>query len=142
MVPYEALYERRCRSPISWFEVGEAGLIGPDLVHQAMEKVKIIQERRCDKKEKLSPRYISCYNISKRIGNVAFELELRLELAAVHPVFHISMFKKYMGDPSLITPNENIGIKDNLSYEEIPVEILDHQVRKLRTKEVASIKVL
>ncbi|WMV28191.1 hypothetical protein MTR67_021576, partial [Solanum verrucosum] len=42
MAPYEALYGRRCRSPIRWFEVGEAGLIGPDLVHQAMEKVKVI----------------------------------------------------------------------------------------------------
>ena len=45
MAPYEALYGRRCRSPIGWFEVGEARLIGPDLVHQAMEKVKVIQER-------------------------------------------------------------------------------------------------
>ena len=44
MAPYEALYGRRCRSPIGWFEVGEAGLIGPNLVHQAMEKVKVIQE--------------------------------------------------------------------------------------------------
>ncbi|WMV25361.1 hypothetical protein MTR67_018746 [Solanum verrucosum] len=47
-----------------------------------------------------------------------------------------------MGDPSLIIPTEDIGIKDSLSYEEIPVQILDHQVRKLRTKEVASVKVL
>ena len=39
------LYVRRRRSPIGWFEVGEAGLIGQDLVHQAMEKVKLIQER-------------------------------------------------------------------------------------------------
>ncbi|WMV33559.1 hypothetical protein MTR67_026944 [Solanum verrucosum] len=45
MATYEALYGRRCRSPIGWFEVGEAGLIGQDLVHQAMEKVKVIQER-------------------------------------------------------------------------------------------------
>ena len=45
MAPYEALYGRRCRSPIGWFEVGEAQLIGPDLVHQAMEKVKVILER-------------------------------------------------------------------------------------------------
>jgi len=45
MAPYEDLYRRRCRSPIGWFEVGEVGLIGPDLVHQAMEKVKVIQER-------------------------------------------------------------------------------------------------
>ncbi|WMV59271.1 hypothetical protein MTR67_052656, partial [Solanum verrucosum] len=45
MAPYEAFYGRRCRSPIGWFEVGEVGLIGPDLVHQAVEKVKVIQER-------------------------------------------------------------------------------------------------
>jgi len=45
MAPFEALYGTRCRSPIRWFEVGEEELIGPDLVHQAMEKVKIIKER-------------------------------------------------------------------------------------------------
>ncbi|WMV42512.1 hypothetical protein MTR67_035897 [Solanum verrucosum] len=80
--------------------------------------------------------------LSQRIGNIAYELELPQELVAVHPVFHISMFKKCMGDPSLIIPTENIGIKDSLSYEEIHVQILDRQVRKLRTKEVASVKVL
>ncbi|WMV19146.1 hypothetical protein MTR67_012531 [Solanum verrucosum] len=47
-----------------------------------------------------------------------------------------------MGNPSLIIPTKDIGIKDNLSYEEIPIQILDRQVRKLRTKEVASVKVL
>ncbi|WMV14649.1 hypothetical protein MTR67_008034 [Solanum verrucosum] len=52
------------------------------------------------------------------------------------------MLKKSMGDPSLIIPTENIGIKDSLSYEEIPVQVLDRHVRKLRTKEVASVKVL
>ena len=45
MAPYEAIHGKRLRSPIGWFEVGEAGLIGPDLVHQAMEKVKVIKER-------------------------------------------------------------------------------------------------
>ncbi|WMV08506.1 hypothetical protein MTR67_001891 [Solanum verrucosum] len=97
---------------------------------------------RFGKKGKLSPRYIGPYQISKRIGKVAYELELPQELAAVHPMFHISMLKKCMGDPSLIIPTENIGIKDSLSYEEIPIQILDRQVRKLRTKEVASAKVI
>ncbi|WMV36632.1 hypothetical protein MTR67_030017 [Solanum verrucosum] len=64
------------------------------------------------------------------------------ELAAVHPVFHISMLKKCIGGPSLILPTESIRIKDSLSYEEIPVQILDRQILKLRTKEVASVKVL
>ncbi|WMV51474.1 hypothetical protein MTR67_044859 [Solanum verrucosum] len=97
---------------------------------------------RFGKKGNLSPQYIGPYRISKRIGNVAYELELPQELAAVHPVFHISMLKKCMGDPSVIIPTANIEIKDTLSYGEILVQILDRQVRKLRTKEVASVKVL
>ncbi|XP_070054415.1 uncharacterized protein [Nicotiana tomentosiformis] len=45
MAPFEALYGRRCKSPIGWFDIGEAELIGPDLVHQAMEKIKVITEQ-------------------------------------------------------------------------------------------------
>ncbi|WMV57919.1 hypothetical protein MTR67_051304 [Solanum verrucosum] len=97
---------------------------------------------RFGKNGKLSPRYIGAYRISKRVSNVAYELELPQELAAVHPVFHISMLKKCMGDPLLIIPTEDFGINDSLSYEEIPVQILDRQVCKLRTKEATSVKVL
>ena len=46
---------------------------------------------RFGKKGKLSPRYIGPYRIVKRVGNVAYELELPQELAVVHPVFHISI---------------------------------------------------
>ncbi|WMV51842.1 hypothetical protein MTR67_045230 [Solanum verrucosum] len=52
------------------------------------------------------------------------------------------MLKKCIGDPSLILPTKSVKIKDNLSYEEVPVQILDRQVRRLRTKDVASVKVL
>ena len=45
MAPYETLYGRKCRSPIGWFETGETALFGPYLVHKAMEKVKVIQQR-------------------------------------------------------------------------------------------------
>ncbi|XP_049351907.1 uncharacterized protein LOC125816351 [Solanum verrucosum] len=139
----KALYGQRSRSLIGWFEVGEVELIGPDLVHQPMEKVSPMKDvMRFRKKGKLSPRYIGPYRISKRVGNLAYELELPSQLATVHLVFHISMLKKYMGDPSIIVPTKNIGIKDDLSYEEMPVQILNYQVRKLRTKEVASVKVL
>ncbi|WMV45542.1 hypothetical protein MTR67_038927, partial [Solanum verrucosum] len=74
--------------------------------------------------------------ISKRIGNVAYELELPPELAAVH------LARGMTDDPSLIKPTKKFGIKDNLHYEEVPVQILDCQVRELRTNEVASVKVL
>ena len=52
---------------------------------------------------------------------MAYELELPQELAMVHPVFHISMSKKCLGDPPLIVLTKNIGIKDSLSNKEIPV---------------------
>lgn len=69
-------------------------------------------------------------------------MELPLELAAIYPLFHISILKKCKGDPSIIIPTKSIGIKDNLSYEEIPVHILDHQIHKLRANGVTSVKVL
>ncbi|WMV58527.1 hypothetical protein MTR67_051912 [Solanum verrucosum] len=132
MAHYEALYGRRCRSLIGWFEVGEAGLKSytdvrrrdlefevDDWVYLKVSTMKGVM--RFGKKGKLSPWYIGPYRISKRIGNVAYALELPSELAAVHPVFHMSMLKKCMGEPSLIIPTEDICIKDNLSYEEIPV---------------------
>ena len=76
---------------------------------------------RFGKKVKLSFLYIGPYRISKRMGNVAYKLDLPQELVVVHPVFHISMLKKCMRDKSLIIPTENIVIKDSLSYEEIHV---------------------
>ncbi|XP_059282047.1 uncharacterized protein LOC132035912 [Lycium ferocissimum] len=97
---------------------------------------------RFGKKGKLSPRYIGPYRILRKVGLVAYELELPQDLTAVHPVFHVSMLRKCVRDPSLIVPADTITVKDGLTYEEIPVAILDRQVRKLRTKEVASVKVL
>ncbi|KAH0719580.1 hypothetical protein KY285_015611 [Solanum tuberosum] len=105
MTPYEALYGRRCRSPVGWFEVGEAALIGPDSVLDAIEKGVM----RFGKKGKLSPRYVGPYRILKGISS--------------------------------IVPLESVAMKDSLSYKDVPVEILDRQVRRLRNKEVASVKV-
>ncbi|XP_069143339.1 uncharacterized protein [Solanum lycopersicum] len=116
MARYEALYGRRWRSTIWWSKVVKAELIGPYLVHQAMEKVKVIQERL----KTAQSRQKSYKDVRRR------SLE----------------FQKCLGDPSLIVPTENIGIKDNLSYEDVPIQILDWQVCKLRTKEFASFKVL
>ncbi|KAF3627411.1 putative vicilin-like antimicrobial peptides 2-2-like [Capsicum annuum] len=96
---------------------------------------------RFGKKGKLSPRNVGPYQIVRRIGEVVYELELPISLGYVHPVFHISMLKKCMGDYSLVLPVEEIKVTDSLSYEEEPIEILDHQVRRLRNKEIALVKI-
>ncbi|XP_070050568.1 uncharacterized protein [Nicotiana tomentosiformis] len=166
MALFKTLYDRRCGSLIGWFEIGEAEFIGPDLVHQAMEKVKVIKDqletaqsrqksyldvRRRDlefkeddwvflkvstikgimwfgKKGKLSLRYVGPYIIIHRIGRVAYRLELPPEISLVHPVFHVSMLNKVVGDPSLIVPVDTIEVNKELTYEEISVVILDRQV--------------
>ena len=93
------------------------------------------------KKVKLSPR-CGPYDIVNWIGKVAYELEFPSELALIYPVFPVFMLKMCNGDPISILPIEWLGVDENLSYEEVLVEILDRQVKKLRNKEVASVKVL
>ena len=73
---------------------------------------------------------------------MAYELALLAERASVHPVFHVFILKKCLGDPASILPVEGLGVGEDLSYEEIPVEILDRQVKRLRNKEIATAKVL
>ncbi|WMV25553.1 hypothetical protein MTR67_018938, partial [Solanum verrucosum] len=85
--------------------------------------------------------FVGPYKILKRIGKVAYDLELPADLAAVHLVFHISLLKKCVGDPASVVPLESVAMKDSLFYEDVPVEILDHQVRRLRNKEFASVMV-
>lgn len=87
-------------------------------------------------KVKLSPHYIGPYQILNIIGKVAYELELPIELASAHSVFHVSILRKCVGDPSLINPIKSVGIKYSLSYDEVLIEMLDHQVCNLRIKEV------
>ena len=53
---------------------------------------------RFGRKGKLSPRYVRPYEILQRVGEVAYELALPAELASVHPVFHVSILKKFLGD--------------------------------------------
>ena len=94
-----------------------------DQVYLKISPMKIV--RRFGRKGKLSVRYVGPYEILKHVGEVAYELALPAKLASVHPVFHVSMLKKCLGNPSSILPVKGLGVDVNLSYEEVPVEILD-----------------
>ncbi|KAJ8754685.1 hypothetical protein K2173_010776 [Erythroxylum novogranatense] len=96
---------------------------------------------RFGKRGKLNPRYIGPFKILERVGNVSYRLALPPHLSYVHPVFHISMLRKYIPDPSHVLQTPEVNIAENLSYEEIPVAIIDRQIRKLQNKEIPMIKV-
>ena len=97
---------------------------------------------RFGKKGKLAPRYIGPFEIRSRVGEVAYRLVLPPELLRIHPVFHVSMLRKYISDPSHVLQPQTVELSEDLTYEEYPVAIVDRQIRQLRTKEIPMVKVL
>ena len=90
---------------------------------------------RFGKKGKLSPRYTGPFEILERIGKVAYKLALPPELASVHNVFHVSMLKKYVPDPSHVLSQEPIEVQTDLTYKEKPAQILDRDEKVSRNRD-------
>ncbi|GJU68419.1 putative reverse transcriptase domain-containing protein [Tanacetum coccineum] len=117
--PFEALYGRKCRSPVCWAEVGEVQLTGPEIVQETTERIIQVKQRmqaardrqksyadlkrkpmefevgdkvmlkvspwkgvvRFGKRGKLNPRFVGPFKVIKRVGDVAYKLELPEELS-------------------------------------------------------------
>ena len=94
------------------------------------------------KRGKLNPRYIDPFRILERIGLVAYRLELPLELNRIHNVFHVSMLRKYISDPSHVLEAPPIELKKDLTFEVQPVAIVDQEIKQLRSKVIPMVKVL
>ncbi|KAL0551527.1 hypothetical protein IC582_010616 [Cucumis melo] len=97
---------------------------------------------RFERRGKLSPRFVGPFEILERVGPVAYRLALPPSLSAVHDVFHVSMLRKYVPDPSHVVDCEPLEIDENLSYVEQPVEVLAREVKTLRNKQIPLVKVL
>ena len=77
------------------------------------------------KKGKLSPLYMGLYEIMEISGEAAYWLRLPPELARIHDIFYISMLQKYMTDSSHVLRDQPVELKEDLTYEERPVQIVD-----------------
>jgi hypothetical protein len=93
-------------------------------------------------KGKLAPRYVGPYRICKRIGKLAYKLELPEELAGVHPVFHVSQLRKCLKLPEEQVHTDALDIQDTLEYREYPVQILDRATKDTRSTTIPMCKVL
>ena len=123
--------DKRCR-PLE-FEVGDFVFL----------KVKAHRGFiRFGSKGKLAPRYIGPFKITERIGNVSYRLALPPSMERVHNVFHVSLLRKYLHDPSHVIPVEEIEVDENATYKTQPVRILDSKVQELRNKSINLVKVL
>ncbi|GKA89550.1 putative reverse transcriptase domain-containing protein [Tanacetum coccineum] len=147
---FEALYGRKCRSPIMWAEVGEGHLIGPKLVQETTEKISQIKDRLkatrdrvvCfRKKGKLAPRFVGLFEIIEKVGPVAYRLDLPEELNGVHDTFRVSNLKNYLADPTLKVPLDEIQVDAKLNFVEKPMEILEREFKKLKSSRISIVKV-
>ncbi|GJX13840.1 hypothetical protein Tco_0205598, partial [Tanacetum coccineum] len=96
---------------------------------------------RFEKRGKLNPRYIGPFKILKRVGPVAYTLELAEELSNVHSTFHVSNLKKCLSDESLVIPMKELRLDDKLNFVEEPIEIMDREVKQLKQSRIPIVKV-
>jgi hypothetical protein len=94
-------------------------------------------------KGKLAPRYVGPYQITKRIGSLAYQLALPETMAGVHPVFHVSQLKKSeKAVEAKQVPMELLDLQYTLEYAEYPEKILDRAVKETRRTIIPFCKVL
>ncbi|GJX15677.1 hypothetical protein Tco_0216509 [Tanacetum coccineum] len=149
--PFEALYGRKCRSPVCWAKVGVVQLTGPEIIHETTEKIVQIRQRL----QAARDRQRSYANVRRKplefqvgdrvmlkvVGLVAYKLELPEEISNVHSTFYVSNIKKCLSDESLIIPMKELRLDDKLNYVEEPIEIMDRKVKQLRQSRIPIVKV-
>ena len=97
--------------------------------------------KRFNVKGKLAPRYVGPFRILARRGEVAYQLELPESLSGVHDVFHVSQLKKCLRVPEEQIPIEELTVKEDLTYEEYPIKILETTDRVTRSRTIKMCKV-
>nr|GEW02808.1 hypothetical protein [Tanacetum cinerariifolium] len=114
--PFEALYGRKCRSPI----------------------IKVV---RFGNKGKIAPRFVGPFEIIEKVGSVAYILDFPEELNGFHDMLHVSNLKKCLADPTLQVPLDEIQVDAKLNFVKEPVKILEREFKKLKRSRIAIVKV-
>jgi hypothetical protein len=97
--------------------------------------------RRLNLRGKLAPRFIGPFKILEQRGDVAYQLELLPQLSDVHDVFHVSQLRKCLCVPKEQISMQDLDAKEDLSYQEYHVKILETSERVTRNKKIKMWKV-
>ncbi|GJV46090.1 putative reverse transcriptase domain-containing protein [Tanacetum coccineum] len=121
--PYEALYGRKCRSPMCWAKVGDAQLTGPEMIQETTEKIVLIKQRI----QAAQDRQKSYANLKQ--NPMEFEVGDRVMLK-------VSPWKGVVRFSKRVMPLEGIHIDDKLQFVEEPVEIIEREIKRLKRSRI------
>ncbi|GJX06532.1 putative reverse transcriptase domain-containing protein [Tanacetum coccineum] len=148
--PFEALYGRKCRSPVCWAKVRDGQLMGPEIIHETTEKiVKIRQRLQAARDRQRSYANVRqkplefqvgdrvMLKVSPRKGVIRFGKRGKLNPCT----FHVSNLKKCLSNESFIILKKDLWLDDKLNFVEEPIEIMDREVKQLRQSRIPIVKV-
>nr|GEW09944.1 putative reverse transcriptase domain-containing protein [Tanacetum cinerariifolium] len=143
--PFEALYGRKCRSPVCWSESyadPKRRLTEFEVGDKVMLKVSPWRGVICFRKHgKLIPRFIRPFKVIERIGPVAYKLELPDKLCGIRYTFNVSNLKRCFMNDDVVIPLDEVQLEDKLHFIEKPVEIMDREVKRLKQIRIPIVKV-
>ncbi|XP_073041811.1 uncharacterized protein [Primulina eburnea] len=149
MAPYEALYGRKCRSPLNWdmdewrgIKNGQERAMRPNIIQEAIDKMQLIKQRI-----QTAQSQQKSYADKKR-KDLKFEVRDYV-LLKVSPIKGIKrtgkkgkLHPRFVGPFEVIERIGTIDLEENLAYEIQPVKILNQRIKELRGRPIQLIKVL
>ncbi|GJR02126.1 putative reverse transcriptase domain-containing protein [Tanacetum coccineum] len=152
--PFKALYGRKWHSPVCWIEVGEAQILGPELIQETTEKIVQIKQRMqaardrqksyADLKRKPMEFQVGdkvMLKVSPWKGVVHFGKRGKLNPRYVGPFKVLGKVGECYAEEPLAIPLDGLHFDDKLQFMEEPVEIMDHEVKWLKRSHIPLIKV-
>ncbi|GJV70205.1 putative reverse transcriptase domain-containing protein [Tanacetum coccineum] len=147
--PFEAIYGRKCRSPVCWSKVGDAQLTGPEMIREMKEMIVQIKNRLlAARSRQKSYADVRCKPLEFEVGDkvmlkvpawkgvVRFGKRGKLSPRYIRPFKILSRV-----DEKLIIPLDEVRIDEKLHFIEEPIEIMDREVKQLKQSQIPILKV-